>query len=215
MIRLVAVLVALASPAASQSFCLCLKCATGLFRSYVAPAGSMKPTILTGQCFIARLDFETADLTQGTIVTFRHPTDGNEWVKRIVATERQTVQMIDGRLVIDGRPVRVEEDGIFVETFEPQGPAGKWPRCANGVVPEGPDCIKTRAMETLGDVSYGILDVGSFPLDNTGIFTVPEGHLFLLGDNRDNSDDSRLRRIAGGLGFIPVANVTGIVDEIR
>ena len=214
MIRLALLLLLLAAPAAAQQpICICLKCATGAYRSFWAPAGSMKPAIVPGQCFVGRTRYSASDLTPGTVITFRHPVSGIEFVKRIVATGGQSVQMRDGRLHIDGTPVPVTENGIFEEVFGHQGPQRLLPRCANGPVGLGQTCLKTRLTERLGDRSYDILDIGTMALDNTGEFQVPPDHLFVLGDNRDNSVDSRVRQSAGGVGFVHIEDVTSIVED--
>ncbi|QFT96640.1 Signal peptidase I [Roseovarius sp. THAF8] len=215
MIRLAALLILLAVPAAAQPVCVCLKCLTGPFDSYWAPAGSMKPTILPGQCFISRTDVTPADLVPGAVITFRHPVTGKAFFKRIVATAGQTVQMRSGRLFINGAPVPTEESGPFTEPNIPQGPDGARPRCSNAPVADGADCLKEMRTETLGGTAHYILDIGPGRLDDTQVFTVPAGHLFVLGDNRDNSIDSRVPQAVGGLGFIPVENVTGILEEVR
>ena len=215
MIRLAVLLILLGAPAMAQPLCLCLKCATGAYRSYWAPAGSMKPTIRPGQCFIARTGFAPEELTPGTIITFRHPVTGQDFFKRIVAVGGQAVQMREGRLIIDGNEVPQTPGDDYVEVFDRQGPVGTLPRCANGPVPMGADCLKARATETLAGQSYDVLDIGQMPLDATSIFEVPNGHLFVLGDNRDNSLDSRVPQSANGVGFVPIRNVTGILDEIR
>lgn len=215
MTRLALLLFLLAAPAAAQPVCVCLKCITGPYDSYWAPAGAMKPTILPGQCFVVRTEVASSALTPGAIITFRHPVTGEDWFKRIVATAGQTVQMRAGRLFIDGTAIPTANAGHFVEPNAPQGPLRTRPLCANTPVPQGEDCLKARYSETLGGVTYDILDIGASRLDTTAKMTVPKGHLFVLGDNRDNSVDSRIPQNAGGIGYLPIENVTGLLDEIR
>ena len=61
---------------------------------------------------------------------------------------------------------------------------------------------------------HSTLDLGMTPQDDTGVFTVPPGHLFFMGDNRDNSTDSRFPQTAGGVGFVPLEDVVGRADRI-
>jgi len=89
------------------------------------------------------------------------------------------------------------------------------PRCENGAIGQGGICKKSRQIETLPNgVEHPILNIGDQASDNTGIYTVPEGHYFFMGDNRDNSADSRLAQQAGGVGFVPFENLIGRADRI-
>ena len=79
----------------------------------------------------------------------------------------------------------------------------------------GAECQKRRFTETLPNgVSHDILDIGNQSSDNTGVFTVPEGHFFFMGDNRDNSTDSRFPREARGVGFVPFEDLVGRADRV-
>ncbi|WP_372884999.1 signal peptidase I [Shimia sp.] len=152
---------------------------------------------------------------RGDVVVFRHPATGLDYIKRLVALPGETVQMKSGVLHINGAPVALKDGGVFEETAGPQGPQGLRPRCENGPVGDGGTCIKSRQIETLpGGVSHGILNIGRQASDNTGVFTVPAGHYFFMGDNRDNSTDSRMPRIARGVGFVPFENLIGRADRI-
>ena len=98
---------------------------------------------------------------------------------------------------------------------EPQGPQRIRPRCANGPVGDGGTCIKERFIETLpGGRTHSILNIGNQGSDNTPVYAVPEGQYFFMGDNRDNSSDSRVPRIAGGVGFVPFENLVGRADRV-
>ena len=104
---------------------------------------------------------------------------------------------------------------MFTEQMTAQGPQGLRPRCENGPVGEGGLCEKSRQIETLPNgVSHAILNISDQQSDRTGIYTVPAGHYFFMGDNRDNSADSRLAQQAGGVGFVPFENLIGRADRI-
>ena len=152
---------------------------------------------------------------RGDVVVFRHPVTGRDFIKRLVGLPGDRIQMDNGRLIINDTPVEVADGGLFIETFEPQGPQGLRPRCANGAVGPGAECIKTRQIETLPEGrSHSILNIGTQPLDTTGVFTVPEGQYFFMGDNRDNSIDSRVRQAAQGVGFVPFEDIVGRADRV-
>jgi signal peptidase I len=123
--------------------------------------------------------------------------------------------MKDGLLYINGEAVKIEENGIFVETYAPQGPEQSMPACANGPVGPGADCNKEISRETLPNgVSHDILNIGNRSLDNTGIFTVPADNFFFMGDNRDNSTDSRVPQSLNGVGFVPREDIVGRADRV-
>ena len=104
---------------------------------------------------------------------------------------------------------------MLSQPMMPQGPEGSPPRCANAPVGMGGTCEKERAIETLPNgVSHTILNIGNQSTDNTGVFVVPEGHYFFMGDNRDNSTDSRVDQIAGGVGYVPYENLIGRADRV-
>lgn len=152
---------------------------------------------------------------RGDVVVFRHPVTGTDYVKRLIGLPGDRVQMKNAVLHLNGQPVSVEADGVFVETAEAQGPQRLRPACANGPVGQGADCVKEKFVETLPNgVEHSILNVSERPLDNTPIYTVPEGHYFFMGDNRDNSTDSRVPQTIGGVGFVPYENLIGRADRV-
>ncbi|SLN22883.1 Signal peptidase I [Roseovarius albus] len=153
--------------------------------------------------------------TQGDIIVFRHPVTGADFIKRLIGMPGDRVQMVDGVLFLNDEPVDREEAGVFEEVYEAQGPIGARPRCENGVIGQGAICRKSRERETLPNgVSYDILNIGNQRSDNTGVYTVPEGHYFFMGDNRDNSTDSRFPQTVGGVGFVPFENLVGRADRV-
>ncbi len=155
------------------------------------------------------------DPERGDVVVFRHPTTGRDYIKRLIGLPGDKVQITRGIVQINGEAVPQVPDGNFEELMELQGPQGLRPRCANGAVGQGGICIKERAIETLPNgKSYAVLNINDQASDNTGIYTVPAGHYFFMGDNRDNSADSRLAQTAGGVGFVPYENLIGRADGI-
>ena len=152
---------------------------------------------------------------RGDVVVFRHPVSGRDYIKRLIGLPGDKVQIQNGVISLNGTPVKVEDAGTFEEVMAPQRPQQLRPRCENGPVGQGGTCIKSRQIETLPNgVSHPILNITNQQSDNTGVYTVPEGHYFFMGDNRDNSADSRLAQRAGGVGFVPFENLIGRADRI-
>ncbi|MFQ5439101.1 MAG: signal peptidase I, partial [Paracoccaceae bacterium] len=125
------------------------------------------------------------------------------------------VQVKNGLLYINDKPVHVVPAGVFDEIYEAQGPQGGTPVCANGYPGRGEKCSKARYRETLPNgIVHNILNIeNGGRADNTKIFTVPKGQFFFMGDNRDNSSDSRFAR-PRGVGFVPFENLVGRADRI-
>jgi len=152
---------------------------------------------------------------RGDIVVFRHPVTGRDFIKRLIGLPGDRIQMQNGLLYINDEAVKVEDDGVFVETMELQGPLGQRPQCANGPVGEGAACEKPRQIETLPNgTSHAILDIGDRQSDNTLVFTVPAGEYFFMGDNRDNSTDSRFPQTRQGVGFVELKDIVGRADRV-
>ncbi|MEL6551093.1 MAG: signal peptidase I [Pseudomonadota bacterium] len=152
---------------------------------------------------------------RGDVVVFRHPVTGRDFIKRLVGLPGDEVQLRDGMLFLNGEAVERVEAAPFIETFAPQGPQGQTPFCANGAVGGGGECIKEAVRETLpGGASYRVLNIGERAADNTPVYTVRPGHFFFLGDNRDNSTDSRFAQAVGGVGQVPLEDIVGRADRI-
>lgn len=182
---------------------------------YWAPAVSMKPTLSAGD-YLAVRHLGAAALLRGDLVVFRHPVSGEAHIHRLIGLAGDVVAMQGGQLVLNGQTLPQEDAGVLQEIYGTQGPLGSLPRCSNTVVGVGAICETDLRSETLPEGrSYRVANIedGGFA-DDIGPFTVPEGQMFLLGDNRDDSADSRFAQAAGGLGFVPLENVIGRVTRV-
>jgi signal peptidase I len=145
---------------------------------------------------------------RGDIVVFKHPIDRTDYIKRVIGLPGDTIQMVAGVVHIDGVPVKKERIADFVR------PVGPYNRCDRTQFREAaPDgtlvCRYPRFRETLpSGRQYEVLDFGLGPVDTTEPIIVPQGHVFLMGDNRDNSQDSRRPSVSGGwVGLVPTENL--------
>ena len=191
-----------------------------LAEPFYVPSASMEPTLLIGDALLASkfpYGYSAASLPihvtapdtgrvleqlpkRGDVVVFRWPGDTSQvWVKRVVGLPGDHVQMRGGRLWLNGQPVPLKADGL--------GQAER---------DNGTSETAHRYIETLpGGVAHPIFKLRmNDPLDNTVEVTVPPDRLFVMGDNRDNSSDSRVPVAEGGVGLLPVTDLVGRVDAI-
>src|SRR6476469_788442 len=154
---------------------------TFLFQPFNIPSGSMKATLLVGDYLPQRVD----------VVVFRLPKDtSTDYIKRVIGLPGDKIQVVDGVLNINGVPVKRERAPDFIETEEGtrEAPVKRWKE----TLPNG--------------VSYYALDlVDNGFADNTQVYTVPADYYFMMGDNRDNSTDSRFSQV----GMVPFENIVG------
>ncbi len=207
---------------------------TLFFQPFWIPSSSMKDTLLVGDfLFVNKMAYGYAQVScpfsmcpfsgrifggepeLGDVVVFRHPVNGEDFIKRVMGLPGDKVQVKHSVVFINGVEAKQEQVNDFEETFERQGPVGNFPRCFNGGVGIGGTCLKQRFTEVLPNgVEHSVLSIRETRLDNTPVYTVPEGHYFFMGDNRDNSTDSRVAQSALGVGFVPHENLIGRADRI-
>ena len=195
---------------------------TFLFQPFWIPSGSMKPNLLIGDFLFVnkfaygysryscpyalcpiygRILFKTPD--RGDIIVFRNPKDGRDFIKRLIGLPGDRIELKSGQVIINGDLIEQEMINPFIENKSMQGPLGSIPRCSNMPVALGADCLKRQYIEKLTEgKGYPILDIGQGLGDNISEFIIPEEHYFFLGDNRDNSQDSRFSTTRGGIGLI-------------
>jgi len=144
-----------------ESVIIAVVLAFGIIRPFIIqpfaiPSGSMEPTLLVGdKLFVNKFIYRFKPIQRFDVIVFKYPQNPKvDYIKRVIALEGETVQLIDGKVYINGQPI--EENHKMYPSY-----------------------------------------------DNFGPVKVPQGHLFVLGDNRGNSEDSRY------FGFVPVQNVLG------
>jgi signal peptidase I len=189
-----------------QALLLAVVVRTFLFQPFTIPSGSMIPTLLVGDyLFVSKYTYGYSKFSlpyspdvidgrvwaeepkRGDIAVFRLPGNTSiDYIKRVIGFPGDKIQMRNGQLFINGNAIPKEPAGMY------QHPDG------------GPQVPMFK--ETLPNgVSYMTLDTNSNSAgDNTGVFEVPAGHYFMMGDNRDNSLDSRF-----DVGFVPYENFVG------
>lgn len=193
------------------------------FSLFSIPSESMLPRLLVGDYLVASkwsygfskhsLPFElglpggrifASDPERGDVVIFKHPVDHADYVKRVIGRPGDTVEVRDGRVVVNGTALPQRRVGEFLL---PVSPNTDCPTAIPLVRREDGAfrCRYSLWEETNAEGrSYRVIDFGSSPQDNWGPRVVPAGRLFLMGDNRDNSQDSRFpAERGGGVGMVP------------
>ena len=148
---------------------------------------------------------------RGDVVVFKAPPgDSVDYIKRVIGLPGDTVQMRGGQLVLNGAPVPKVAVADYVVPVSPNSPCFA-PQFSEAGADGTTMCRYPRFRETLPEgKSFDVLDIGTTQADDTQVYVVPQGNLFLMGDDRDRSADSRFEAVeGGGIGMVPVENLVG------
>ena len=190
------------------------------YQPFNIPSGSMKETLLVGDyLFVSKLSYGYSRYSfpfslnlfsgrvmagqpkRGDVAVFKLPRDtSSDYIKRVIGLPGDKIQMIDGRLQINGQAVP-REPIAKVRTEDRFGRLTEVPTYKETL----PGGVSHTIIEIEGDTGFN---------DNTGVFEVPADHYFMMGDNRDNSTDSRVPPEQGGVGFVPSQNLVGRAEMI-
>jgi signal peptidase I len=186
-----------------------------VFQPFSIPSESMRPGLLVGDyLFVSKWDYGISrfsipfepklfkgrilnkQVERGDVVVFKHPYQTKvDYIKRVIGLPGDRIQVVGGQLVINGVPITREalNPEIIVDSRNNTISTNRWKE----TLPNGKTYI-----------TYDFFEAGQF--DNTKVYEVPTGHYFMMGDNRDNSLDSRADPILEqGVGFVPEENIVG------
>ena len=189
---------------------------TAIFQPFTIPSSSMEPTLVTGDYMIvskfaygwsrASVPFDPPLFSgrifsrapaRGDVVVFRLPRDpGQNWVKRVIGLPGDRIQVLGGRVIVNGRDIPRTPLGFAQDHDAPARPVMQM----RETQPNG------RAYVTYGGRLGG-------EGDDTDVYVVPAKSYFMMGDNRDNSLDSRWPRELG-VGFLPAENIVGKAEIV-
>lgn len=193
-----------------QALVIALVFRTFLFQPFSIPTSSMQSTMMIGDYFLTSkytwgygrysaplgiIPFNGRIMgrepNRGDIAVFYNAPSGDDYVKRVIGMPGDKIQMVDGILNINGTPVKRELEGRAED---------KDSRGVKIPVNVYKETLPNGVTHTIQEIS----DNG--PLDNTAEYLVPAGHYFMMGDNRDRSQDSR---VLSAVGYVPFGNLIG------
>lgn len=200
------------------------------FQPFSIPSSSMKSTLLIGDyLFVSKYAYGyshhsipfspplfegriwSAEPARGDVIVFKNRHDGNkDYIKRLMGLPGDTIQVIDGVVNINGTPVTLKRIEDFIEPMSTDRISSQL--CSERKMIDGVRvCIKEQYIETLPNGGEHLIlntDRNRTNNDNTREYVVPEGHYFFMGDNRDNSSDSRK------IGPVPFEDLIGRAEII-
>jgi signal peptidase I len=201
-----------------------------LFSAFYIPSGSMVPTLYIGDyLFVAKWPYGYSRYSfplqipsfegrifshlpkRGDVIVFRHPVENADLIKRVIGLPGDRIEVRGGWLVLNGHPVQRQALGLVQVRVSPNSPCRKLtPMGVSFSRPANGSCAYPGFLETLpGGPSYTVLDQTDKVGDDFPETSVPDGFVFVMGDNRDDSLDSRFQPMEGGVGFLPVENIVG------
>jgi signal peptidase I len=203
-----------------------------VFAPFYIPSGSMLPTLYIGDYLaVAKWPYGYSRYSfpwqipsfdgrlfshvpaRGDVVVFHHPAEDADLIKRVVGIPGDVVEVRSGELYLNGQPVKREKLPPVAVRISDNSPCKGAPG-ATPVIFAGngfQSCLYNAYRETLpGGPSYTTFDqLNGGPADDFPAVDVPQGTVFLMGDNRDDSLDSRFSPAEGGIGMVPVENIVG------
>ena len=200
-----------------KSICLAVLIAL-LIRSFIAepfniPSGSMKPNLLVGDfLFVSKWSYGYSKHSlpfslpiipgkifskmpnRGDVVVFKTPQDNRtDYIKRVIGLPGDKIKIIDGQININGNKILRKKINPFFDTSSRYGGSTKNPTEID------------QYKEYFYEMEINVIDLGLHPLDNTELFVVPSNKFFVMGDNRDDSADSRAHTFT----YVPIENLVG------